>query len=347
MSTSRVCVAVLNYNGAAWLRQCLRSVLQDEYPKKVVVLDNGSTDESVTLVRTEFPSVTVIELSGNLGFARAYNFIFSQNVAEFTVLLNNDVVVEGRDWIQQSVGLMDRHPELAAVTWKMVYMRSFGLINSVGGAAYWWTGAVDVGDGEADEGQFDDDGHEPFAFCGGAAMVRTAAVLKVGGFDDAMFAYREDFDLSWRLRLCGFRIAYLGHVRIHHGYSSTAGSLSYFKVYNSSKNWLRAMLKNYELGSLVRAVPVFLFYELAFKSMGLLCLARRPWLALAPLLAIGWNLLHLGDTQRARHRVQFMRRCPDREILPRMGPGPRESLRSLYGRWMLAESGRVGGVPGR
>lgn len=348
MITPRVCVAVLNYNGARWLHQCLRSVLQDEYPKQVVVVDNGSTDESVSLVRTEFPSVAVIALGRNIGFAKAYNLVFARIGSEFTILLNNDVVVEGGDWVRKSVDLMDRNPEIAAVAWKMVYMRSPRLINSVGGAAYWWTGAVDVGDGEVDEGRFESDGHEPFAFCGGAAMMRTTVVRELGGFDEAMFAYREDFDLSWRLRLRGFKIAYLGATRVHHAYSSTAGSLSYFKMYNSSKNWLRAMLKNYEGVSLVRAVPVFLFYELGLKSIGLLLLTRRPSLALVPMLAIGWNLLHLRDTLRARRRVQVMRRYRDRDIFARMGPGPCEPLRSMYARLMLStDAGHLEGVSAR
>lgn len=329
-----VCVAVLNYNGAVWLRPCLRSILRDDYPKQIVVVDNGSTDESVALVRTEFPSVAVLSLSHNVGFAAAYNLAFRRIGADFTILLNNDVVVEGDGWVRRSVEAMEGHPDLAAITWKMVYMRSPEVINSVGGAAYWWTGAVDVGDGEIDGGQFDADGHKPFAFCGGAAMVRTEAALEVSGFDEAMFAYREDFDLSWRLRLQGYRIAYLGGVQIHHGYSSAGGSLSFFKVYHSSKNWMRAIMKNYEPRNLMRAIPTFLLYEFVVKTPGFLILARRPRLGLAPPLAVAWNLLHLRDTLRARRRVQMTRRHADRDILADMGPGPWEPLSSLYRRFM-------------
>lgn len=342
----KVCVAVLNRNGRRWLPGCLDSLLRTDYPYlEVLVVDNGSTDGSVEFVREAYPQTSVLALGENLGFTGAYNRVFATSDAEYVVLLNNDTVVPDPAWVQALVTVMETDPSIAAATCKLLYMDHPERINSLGGSAYWWSGSFDIGDGEPDEGQYDAPPIEPFAFCGAAAMLRLSAVREVGGFDEALFAYREDFDLSWRLRLQGYRVVYVPEARVFHAGGGTWGPLSYGKLYLSSRNWLRLMLKNYSARNLLRGLPVYLTFELLVRTPGLMWMNRSPRYALMPLQNAAWNLVRLPDTLRARRDVQRSRRAPDPDILRAMGPAGFEPLGHLRQRARVLRTGKAEKVP--
>ena len=326
----KVTIAVLNRDGREWLQDCLDSVLRADYPDlDVLLVDNGSTDGSLDLVRSTFPQVRVLALDRNLGFTGAYNRAFEQSDAEYMVLLNNDTVVPDQGWVRALVDVMEGDQSIAAAACKMLYLHDSKVINSLGGNAFWWTGSYDVADGEPDEGQYDSPPVEPFSFCGGAAMLRMSAVREVGGFDDALFAYREDFDLAWRLRLRGYRVAYVPDARILHVGGGTWGAMSYGKLYLSSRNWLRLMLKNYSLATLLKALPMYLALEFLVRLPGLVWVNRSLRFVLMPFHNLLWNLAHLRDTLRARRRIQRSRQVPDSDILKAMGSRGGEPVKHL------------------
>lgn len=329
-------MGVLNHNGRRWLAGCLDSLARTDYPElSVTVIDNGSTDGSQEYVRRTYPWAGLLALEENVGFSAAYNRFVEQTTSPFVTLLNNDTVAVDASWIQALVAVLEGDPSIAAASCKMQYLSRPDLLNSVGGRAYWWTGSFDIGDGEPDRGQYDHPPLEPFAFCGGAAMVRVAAVREVGGFDERLFAYREDFDLSWRLRLRGYRIAYVPDARVLHAGGAAWGPLSYGKLYLSSRNWLRCMLKNYAAATLWRALPGYVLLELAVRPAGLFWATRSPGRALIPFRSLFWNAAYLRDTLRARRRVQRERRASDTEILRAMGPRGFEPLAHLRRRARL------------
>lgn len=336
--TSMVSVGVLNHNGRRWLPGCLDSLARTDYPAlDVTVIDNGSTDGSQELLRATYPRVGLLSLERNVGFAAAYNRFIEGASAPFALLLNNDTVAVEPSWIRVLVAALERDSSVAAATCKMLYLRHPERLNSVGGQAYWWTGSFDIGDGERDQGQYDDPPIEPFAFCGGAAMVRVAAVREAGGFDEGVFAYREDFDLSWRLRLRGYRIVYVPEARVLHAGGAAWGPVSYGKLYLSSRNWLRSMLKNYAVSTLWRALPAYLALELTVRLAGLIWITRSPRHGLIPFHNLLWNATFLADTLRARREVQAFRRVSDSEILRAMGPGGFEPLTHLRRRARLLQ----------
>jgi len=119
-----VTVVVVNWNGARLLTDCLRSLREQDYPAerfRVVVVDNGSTDDSVHLVRREFPTVTLLEAGGNLGFAAGNNVAITATESDYVALLNNDAVAEA-DWLRRLVEVAEGDPKIAAVNAKILLM---------------------------------------------------------------------------------------------------------------------------------------------------------------------------------------------------------------------------------
>ncbi|MEM2882813.1 MAG: glycosyltransferase family 2 protein [Candidatus Bathyarchaeia archaeon] len=319
----KVSVLILNYNGLKWLPACLSSALRTDYPNlEIWLVDNGSSDGSIEYVRGNFPSVGIMANGRNLGFAEGYNRAIRAIDAEFVALLNTDTEVLEPGWIGNLVRAALEDPSAAAVACKLVSMEDPARLDSVGGMGIpFWRGFVDIGRGEPDRGQYDGPGFEPFAFCGGAALIRRDAFLRAGGFDGKFFLYAEDADLSWRLRLLGHRIAYAPMAKVAHYFSGTAGqrAISPEKLYYCHRNLLRAILKNCGRSLAWALRNCLLFSLLMIAGFAIL----EPKKALAALRALLWNLANFRDTWAWRLRIQAGRRVGEWEILRLMYPGLR------------------------
>lgn len=315
----KVAVMIINYNGLRWLRRCLPSVLKTRYPKyEIFLVDNGSVDRSTEYVRAEYPFVNVIGFSKNLGFGEAYNRAISQTDAEYIVLLNNDTEILEPKWLHNLAQAAD-DPNVGAIALKMVSMQDHGLLDSVGGMGIpYWRGFVDVGKGELDTNQYRDD-FEPFAFCGGAALIKKSAFEDVGKFDGDMFLYFEDADVSWRLRLLGWKIRYAPKAKVAHmlGGSTGGSKLNALRLYYTHRNLLRSILKNCG-SSLGWALRNYLLFSMFMVSGYLI---YGPRMAVVVLRGIVWNLRNLKTTYANRLRVQTRRRAREHEILRYMYPG--------------------------
>ena len=211
-------VVVPNWNGAAWLPDCLDSIeSQTLRPARVVVVDNGSTDGSLELLAER--GVEVVELGRNTGFAHAANRGIEAAGGELVALVNTDVVLEP-DWLERMAAALAAHPRAGAVACKMVDLRDPALLWDAGDVLRRDGAAIQRGRGERDDGAYDAPG-EVFSACGGAALYRRAAVLEAGGFDERYFAYLEDVDLGLRLRLSGWSCRYEPAVARHAGGGSS------------------------------------------------------------------------------------------------------------------------------
>jgi len=318
-----VSVLILNYNGLRWLQQCLSSVAATDYPNlDIYFVDNGSADGSVDYVRTAFPSVRIILNEQNLGFAEGYNRAIRRINSEYIVLLNNDTTVLNPKWVQRLVDKASVDPKIAAVACKMVSLEDQSLLDSVGGMGIpFWRGFVDIGRDEPDRGQYDQEGFEPFAFCGGAALIKRKIFMQLGGFDGKFFLYMEDADLSWRLRLLGYRVAFAPQAQVAHYFSgsSRAKEIDAPKLYYCHRNLLRAILKNCG-SSLGWALRNYLIFTLIMAAgFGIL----EPRKAIATVKAVVWNLVNLEDTCIWRSMIQASRNTCEAKVLDTMYPNLR------------------------
>ena len=253
----RAWVVVLNWNGEKYLRDCLRSVLDQTYPEyRVVVVDNASADGSRDLVTGEFPEAELLALPENRHFARGTNAGFERAMQDpecrFVVALNNDTRV-GREWLAALVRAA-ADPKVGSVASKMLLMDHPELINSAG---FWITrdgAAVDRGWLEKDQGQYDHEA-DVFGASAGAALYRREALDAVGLFDGDFLAYLEDVDLAWRLRLAGYAARLAPDSVVYHKHSASTAPTSPWKTYLSERNRIWNLVQNYPARYLALGPP--------------------------------------------------------------------------------------------
>jgi hypothetical protein len=207
-----VAIVILNWNGKHYLEQFLPSVLATSYANyRLVVADNGSTDDSLAFLRSRFPQVELLELDRNYGFAKGYNEALKRVEADYYLLLNSDVEVSS-GWLEPMVGLLEQDPKNAACQPKLLAYRNKNAFEYAGGAGGWLDSygypfargrIFDIC--ELDKGQYNDTA-EVFWASGAALLIRSHVYHELGGFDDFFFAHQEEIDLCWRIQLAGYRI---------------------------------------------------------------------------------------------------------------------------------------------
>jgi len=246
-STTRhplVSVIVVNYNRKGFLEKCFSSVEAQTYkPIEVILVDNGSVDGSVELVREKFPRVRVLALPGNMGFAKANNMGIAMAKGSLIATLNNDTEATPM-WVSEMVRCIASDAGVGMCASKMLFMGSPGVIN--------WTGIMvsrsgacwDRGMSEPDLGQYEAE-EEVFGPCAGAAMYKREMLEDVGLFDEDFLAYMEDTDLAFRGRLAGWKCLYVPRAVVYHLGSGTAGYMSDFSIYHGNRNAVWNFVKNY------------------------------------------------------------------------------------------------------
>ena len=248
----KISVVILNWNAEHLLRQFLPSVVEHSRGDdvEVVVADNGSTDGSLALLATDFPSVRVVALDRNYGFAEGYNRALAQVDAEYAVLLNDDVEVTP-DWLTPLARFMDSHPGYAACQPKLMSWKErnrFEYAGACGGFldryGYPFCRGRIFNTVEADHGQYDGEPSDVLWATGACLFIRMEDYRAAGGLDGRFFAHMEEVDLCWRLRCRGRRLACVTDSRVYHvgGASLQAGSPR--KTFLNFRNNLLMLYKN-------------------------------------------------------------------------------------------------------
>lgn len=235
----RPAIYIPNFNGAARLGPVLRGLGKQTRPADVVLVDNGSSDDSVELARRALPQVRVVELGENLGFGPAINRAVAEQTGDPVILLNNDAEPEPRFVEALLEGLGEGIDSVAGV---LVQERSPELIDSAGVVADATLMGFDYLHGEPANAA--ETAAAPLGPTGGAALYRLEAFERVGGFDERIFLYYEDLDLALRLAAAGGRCQLAPEARAVHAYSASLGPASAAKY--ARTGWSRGyMLRRY------------------------------------------------------------------------------------------------------
>lgn len=217
----RIAAVVPTYQGRRWLRGCLRSLEAQREPfAEVLVVDDGSPDDTAGWLAEAWPAVRVIALDRNRGFAAAANRGVAAAAADSdAVALINDDVELAPDWLERMAAALEADPAAGAVACKMVSLREEGVLYDCGDVLRRDGACEQRGRGWPDDGRWDAAG-EVFGACAGAALYRREAFTAAGGFDERFGAYLEDVDLALRLRLAGWRCRYEPALARHWGEGS-------------------------------------------------------------------------------------------------------------------------------
>ena len=272
----KVAVVILNYNGAAMLGRFLPLVVKYSPGADIVVADNASTDDSVALLAAGFPSVRVVQLDRNYGFADGYNKALTQIDAEYYLLLNSDVeVTEG--WLEPLLSFMENNPNAVACQPKILAYNNkthFEYAGAAGGFidryGYPYCRGRMFDTVEEDKGQYDGV-CRIFWATGAAMMVRSSAYHAAGGFDGRFFAHMEEVDLCWRMLARGGEIYAVPQSKVYHVGGATLNKSNPRKTFLNFRNNLLMLYKNLphcELRGVMRTRTV-LDYVAAVKFLAI------------------------------------------------------------------------------
>jgi len=256
-------VILLNWNGTAWLRQFLPGVIRHSPEAAVIVVDNASTDESLAVLRADFPAVEVIAHPENLGFCEGYNQAIARLEGRFSayLLLNTDVEVTP-GWLAPLQARLRSLPEIAAVQPKIRAWHardSFEYAGAAGGLldryGYPFCRGRLFDMLERDEGQYDD-ARPVFWATGACLLVRASAWHTLGGLEPRFFAHMEEIDFCWRAQRAGWRIWVEPASTVYHVGGGTLPKSNPRKTYLNFHNGLALLVKNVHKSEIWRVLTV-------------------------------------------------------------------------------------------
>ena len=261
MTAPDVAVVIVTWNGRRHLDDCLTAVAAQRGVRlETILVDNASTDGTAEYVRQRYPSVRLVVLPENRGFAGGNNAGVAAARAPLVAFLNNDTAADP-GWLQALVSGLDERGGFALLTSRVVYLHDPQIIDSAGDGFLRAGGAFKRCHGmraaEAAEAL------EVFGVCGAACLMPKAVFDELGGFDEDFFASHEDVDLSYRARLRGYRVRYMPDAIVRHRGSATLGHRSSRAIFYGQRNLEWVYIKNSPASVLLRTAFGHVVYDIA------------------------------------------------------------------------------------
>jgi GT2 family glycosyltransferase len=269
-----VSIVVVNFNGRELLKQCLLTLSKTDYSNyEVVVVDNASTDGSLTEIKRFFssdPRIKFVENSENVGHSEGCNIGAQMTKGQYLVFLDSDIEFKAENWLWELVNVMENDGSIGLAQAKLVLAEDNNCLDCV-------CVAVDaLGTWAANYGSKEErlkENFEILAASAGCCIVRREVFNQVGGFDADYFIYDDDTDLSLRVRLLGYRVLFVPSAFVIHRGGVLRG-VSGMSLYHSAKNRVRTVLKNYELRNVWWRFSVLTFFTF-MVSVGFLALKKN------------------------------------------------------------------------
>lgn len=305
----KVAVVILNWNGHQLLEKFLPNVIKfSKDDADIYVADNNSTDDSISLLKNNFPEVVIIQNSINGGYAKGYNDALKQIDSDIYALVNSDIEVT-KDWLIPIIEEFKKNSNTAAIQPKLLDYKNKSKFEYAGAGG----GFVDLMGYpyckgrifmklENDHKQFDET-YNIFWATGACFFIQSHIYHKLGGFDEDYFAHQEEIDLCWRIQNEGYNIKCVGASTVYHVGGATLQESNPHKTYLNFRNSLFTISKN---------VPKrFLFFVILFRLLldgiaGIkFILELRPIHTWAIIKAHFSFYAHLANMLRKRNKISF------------------------------------------
>ena len=253
----KIAVVILNWNGVQLLEKFLPSIVQNSPEATVYLADNASTDDSISFVLTNFPSVKIIKNENNYGFAGGYNEALKNIDASVYALVNSDIEVT-ENWLLPIIETFEKEPQTAIIQPKILDYKNKEFFEYAGAAG----GFIDqygypycrgrlFETIEKDNGQYDDE-CEIFWASGACFFIRSVVYHELKGFDADFFAHQEEIDLCWRSYNKGYKTKYISRSIVYHVGGATLQQGNPKKTFLNFRNSLLMLTKNLPQKSLYR-----------------------------------------------------------------------------------------------
>lgn len=309
MNSLQVSVLIISWNSGRYLPRCLAGLQAQSFRGfEVIVVDNGSLDGCTDGLEDQWPTLnlTIQRLEQNRGYAAGNNLGARLAKGVWLALLNADAFPEP-DWLACLTDAAGRQPDVASFASRLVlaetpeFLDGEGDLYYVSGLAWRRNHGLRAGSPDGEQ--------EVFSACGAAAFYRKDAFLQVGGFDEDYFAYQEDVDLGFRLRLAGHRCVFVPTAQVRHIGSTSYGFRSDMSIYYGHRNLVWTFFKDMPLVLLLLYLPAHFFMTLSYfiyftsiRKGRTILRAKRDALRQLPRIL------------RARRPVQGARQVPVRQL---------------------------------
>lgn len=317
-----ISIIIVNWNGRKWLKDCLDSLKKQTYKKfEIILVDNASTDDSVSFIKKHYPKVNIVQNKTNRGFAGGNNDGLKVAKGEYILLLNNDTW-SPPNFLKNFIKAFDEIPQAGCVQSKMVLLSNPKKLDVAG--AYWTDSSFLYHYG------FGKNANRPeynktmpfFSNKGASVMILRKVIDEFGLFDDDFWLYYEETDFCHRLWLAGYECWYYPKAVVHHAGGGTTFRFDNNLIqFHNFKNKLMSFLKNFETKSLVTIIPTYLLLNIGISFIWLFQGKPKHFAALYK--SFWWNMIHFNKTLKKRREIQKLRKKTDVEIFNITKKNPR------------------------
>ena len=247
-------VIIVTYNHKNYLEPCINSVLKQDYPHEIIVVDNCSQDGSNRLVKERFPNIKLIKNTKNVGYGAGNNLGVKHAIGKYVVILNPDTIVE-KGWLKELVKPLEKNDGL--ITTSKILLYDGSIINTCGNINHFtglgFTRGLHKKTEEYNKPKFVN------GISGCSFSIKKSDFKQLGGFDEIFFMYCEDTDFSWRTLFKGFRILYVSTSIVRHDYTLKVVPT---KIYHLEKNRYIMLRKYFSKKDFFLLSPSFIITEL-------------------------------------------------------------------------------------
>lgn len=310
MRNIKASVIIPNWNGRNLLEDCLKSLQNQSYKDfDIILVDNGSTDNSLQYIESNFPSVKVVRLEKNFGFAKAINKGVEASSANYVVFLNNDTSVD-KNWLRNLIACAALNPDAISINSKLLNFYDRKSIDGVGMLINEAGQARSIGWQEKDLGQYDKMKYI-FGATGGGALFRRIDFIKIGLFDENYFMYSEEVDFAFRAQFKKHKSIFCPNAIIYHKHKATSKRSPHHLEYWQFRNMTMTIIKDFPTAILLKKWRWLKIILVHFNTIFYQLKNGYWW---APFAADLWILLHLPHLLRERKRIQSNRKVSDEYI---------------------------------